>query len=197
MNLSRLVAYNTLIQIVSKSISVVFGITTTAILTNYLGASGFGDYIFALSIVSIFSSISDWGITLIAVREASRNKINQGQIFGNVILLRLALSTAAMIIVWVLAFIFPFNSSHPLVLRHLILLASLLIVIFALKTSLEIIFQAKLKLDRMALTELIASLLTLVFVVFVVIISNTKIIATGIVAIHATVIILIPFIFSP
>jgi len=73
-----------------------------------------------------------------------------------------------MIIVWVLAFIFPFNSSHPLVLRHLILLASLLIVIFALKTSLEIIFQAKLKLDRMALTELIASLLTLIFVVMIV-----------------------------
>lgn len=163
MNLSGLVAYNTLIQILGKVVTLFFGITTTALLTNYLGPGGFGDYIFALSFVSIFSGMADWGTVLITVREAAREKDNQGQIFGNVLILRLTISLLAMIAVWVVISFFPLSAASPLSLRRLVMLASLLIVIFSLKTSLGIVFQTKLKMERSALVELVASILTLAF----------------------------------
>lgn len=161
MNLSRVVAYNTLIQVLGKAVTLVFGITTTALLTNYLGAAGFGEYTFALSFVAIFSSIADWGTTLITVREASRTPDAQGQIFGNVLFLRLGLSVLAMLFVWLLMAIFPITSSDPEALRRLVMLSSTLILVFALKTSLEIVFQTKIKMGRTALVEFMASLLTL------------------------------------
>lgn len=163
MNLTKVVAYNTLVQVAGKAITLVFGITTTALLTNYLGPVGFGDYIFSLSFVAIFSSMADWGTMLITVREAARDEKNQGKIFANVLLLRLGLSFLAMVAVWLLIILFPFNSAHPELLRRLVILSSTLIVIFGLKTSLEIIFQTKIKLAQTALVELTASLLTLIF----------------------------------
>lgn len=163
MNLSRLVAYNTLIQILGKAVTLVFGITTTALLTNYLGPVGFGEYTFALSFVAIFSSIADWGTTLIAVREASRSPESQGEIFTNVLFLRLGLSFLAMLAVWAIALFFPFSPTDADFLRRLVMLASTLILIFALKTSLEIVFQTKIRMGRTAMVEFAASLLTLVF----------------------------------
>lgn len=163
MNLSRLVAYNTLVQISAKIITLVFGVTTTILLTNYLGSSGFGDYIFALSYTAIFSGIADWGTTLISIRDAVRNQDQEGRFLGNVIILRLLLSLLAILIAWLVIIFFPALVHHSQQLQRLALLSSTLILLFALKNSLEIIFQAKLKMDRMAMTELAASLFTLAF----------------------------------
>ncbi|TSC54189.1 MAG: heteropolysaccharide repeat-containing protein [Microgenomates group bacterium LiPW_16] len=163
MNLSRVIAYNTLVQILGKSITLVFGITTTALLTNYLGPVGFGDYIFALSFVAIFSGVADWGTVLITVREAAREEKIQDKIFGNILLLRLGLSFLAMAVVWLIIFFFPLTGPHPDFLRRLVILSSVLILLFALKTSLGIIFQTKLKMERGALVDLTASLLTFIF----------------------------------
>lgn len=168
MNLSRLVAYNTLIQVFGKTVTVVFGITTTALLTNYLGPSGFGEYVFALSFVAIFSSVADWGTALIAVREAARQEKNENQIFGNVFILRLVLSLLATLISWLVIFLFPGVSSGGESLKRLVILASVLILFFSLKNSLGIIFQTKLKLDKVVFLDFVASVLTLCFSFFVV-----------------------------
>lgn len=168
MNLSRIVTYNTLIQILGKIVTVVFGITTTAILTNYLGASGFGEYVFVLSFVAIFSSVADWGTALIAVREAARQEKNESQIFSNVLILRLVLSFLATLISWLVIFLFPGVAHNGEPLKRLVILASLLILFFSLKNSLGIIFQTKLKLDKVVLLDFIASALTLFFSFFVV-----------------------------
>ncbi|MFH0863799.1 MAG: flippase [Candidatus Gottesmanbacteria bacterium] len=162
MNLSRVVAYNTFIQILGKGITVIFGITTTALLTNYLGAGGFGNYTFALSFVAIFSSIADWGTVLISVKEASRSVNQQDKIFGNTLLLRFFLSIIATIAVWIIIFLFPLKTIHQESLRSLVIFSSILILIFSLKTSLEIVFQTKLKQQKTALVEWTASFLTLI-----------------------------------
>lgn len=163
MNLSQVVAYNTLVQIFGKAITLIFGITTTALLTNYLGPAGFGDYVFALSFAAIFSGMADWGTTLITVREAAQNKEKQSKIFANVLLLRLGLSLLATLVVWLIIFVFPLTSAQPETLRRLVILSSTLILLFNLKNSLGIIFQTKLKMGRAALVEFTASLFTLMF----------------------------------
>ena len=45
MNLRRVVALNTFWQFFAKAIGVGFGLITVALLTDYLGLDGYGDYI--------------------------------------------------------------------------------------------------------------------------------------------------------
>lgn len=181
MNLSLVVAKNTFVQIVAKSITLVFGIVTTAFLTNYLGAAGFGDYIFALSFVAIFSSIADWGTMLITVREAVRREKIQGQIFGNVLILRLGLSLVAMVCAWLAISFFPLTSPDSGSLRRAVILSSTLIAIFALKASIGVIFQTKLRMERLAVVDLIAGSLTLALSLLIIKIRGDLLLLIGVI----------------
>lgn len=165
MSLSRVIVSNTLAQVISKAIAVIFGIITTALLTNYLGPAGFGDYLFVLSYVAIFTGIADWGTVLISVREASRRHDEQTSIFINTLVLRFLLSLGAMLLGILLIFILPLNSSNNLQLQKLVLLASSLTLLMGLKNSFGIIFQTKLQLDKTAMTEFLSSLITLILTV--------------------------------
>ena len=193
MTLSHPVAYNTFVQILGKAVTLIFGITTTALLTNYLGSAGFGDYIFALSFVAIFSGIADWGTTLITVKEAAREEKNQGQLFANVLLLRFGLSILAMLAVWLVIFFFPLVSANQDFLRRLVILSSTLIVIFGLKTSLGIIFQTKLKMGRGAVVDLTASLATLIFSFLIIKISGSLFSLIGVIILANLVALLLAF----
>lgn len=165
MNLSQAVAYNTLIQIIGKAGSVVFGMLVTLLLTNYLGPAGFGQYLFTLSYVAIFYSLADWGTNLVGVKMASENEEKQRAVFGNLIWLRLAFSLVAsfsgIIIVW----FFPSLFKEVL---SLIILSSFLILLFSFKNSLAVVFQTKLKMEKLVLVELISSFGILIFSLLVI-----------------------------
>ena len=157
MSLSRLVAKNTLLQIVTKLATSVIGLVTRKLLTNYLGPVGFGDYIFILSYVALFGSIADWGTQLVSVREASRSPQLQPKIFGSAILGRLILSVVAAVVA---LFALPFLHLSP-ALSSLASFSCLLIIVFTLKSSLGIIFETLMRLDRWFFVEIVASTSTL------------------------------------
>ena len=45
MSLAKKFAYNSLIQLIGKGLSVVFGLLGVALITRYLGVIGFGRYV--------------------------------------------------------------------------------------------------------------------------------------------------------
>lgn len=157
MSLSRLIAKNTSYQIFAKFVTSLIGLVSRKLLTNYLGPAGFGDYIFALAFSNIFGAIADWGTLLISVREASRNPNLQPQIFGTAIVSRLGLSILATVVALLILPIMHLSPS----LNQATILASILIIVFALKASLGIIFDTKLRMDRWFFVEVAASFSTL------------------------------------
>lgn len=160
MNPLRVVAYNTFVQVIGKVGAVIFGMVTTLLLTNYLGAEGFGRYIFILSYAAIFYSLSDWGTSLVGVKLASEEKSKQAVIFGNLLWMRAWLSVSSVLISLVLFFLLPIFDKET---QPLVIFSSLLIILFSLKNSLAIVFQTKLKMEKTAVMELLASFLVLVF----------------------------------
>jgi len=157
MSLSQKVAFNTVVQIVAKVVTVFFTLLTTILLTGYLGKSGFGDYIYVITLVIMFGALADWGTATIGVREAVKEEKRQGQIFANILVLRLLLSFLATILLIGLGLILPLQTDRPEVLRQVIMVASTLLILNVLKASFGIVFQAKLQMQKQAAANIATS----------------------------------------
>lgn len=157
MSLSQRVAFNTVVQIVSKIITVFFTLLTTVLLTSYLGKEGFGDYIYVITLVIMFGALADWGTATIGVREAVKKEKRQDQIFANILVLRLLLSFLAMVLLIGFAYFVPLKVTRPETLRQAIMVASILLMLNVLKASFGIVFQVKLQMQKLALTNIVTS----------------------------------------
>jgi O-antigen/teichoic acid export membrane protein len=89
MRLSQKIAYNTIVQIIGKGASTILGLASVAVMARYLGASGFGQYTTAMTYVSFFSVISDFGLTLVTSRLISEPGADEKKIISNLFGLRL------------------------------------------------------------------------------------------------------------
>jgi O-antigen/teichoic acid export membrane protein len=163
MNLPQKVAFNTVVQIASKIITVGFTLLTTILLTGYLGKEGYGDYIYILSLAIIFGSLADWGTLTIGVREVAKVKKNPGQLLANIFFLRLILAILAAILLIIVSLVLPIQVRDPMLVRRVIRIAGLLVFLVTIKASFSLVFQSKLAMQKTALSDILASGLTFLF----------------------------------
>ena len=162
MKLSQKVAFNTVVQIATKVITVFFGFFTMVILTRYLGREMYGNYMYILTLVVLFGAFADWGTATIGVREASKEKEKQDKVLVNIFLLRLFLSLGASVLMIMAAFLMPLKIANPLnelMLRQGIIIGSLILILSAIKASFGIVFQTRLEMQKYAIGDIIASIL--------------------------------------
>ena len=174
--LSHKIAWNTLVQMGGKVATTALGVIITILLTRYLGPAGFGAFTFILVFVTMFGSLADWGMTLITVREASKNPTggNAAEIIGNILIIRLLLAVLAAAVAIVVINFFSADFS----IKILVAVASLSLIASSLKTSFQIIFNVKLRMENSALSDFSANFLTLLVVLLVI---NFKLGLTGVV----------------
>lgn len=163
-SLSHKIAANTLVQIVGKGISVFLGVIITILLTRYLGPSGYGSYTFVLVFVTMFGVIGDWGLSLITVREASKNTADAQEIISNVFVIRLALSLIAVVASIIVIHLLPYSPQ----IRQLVTIFSLFLIATSIKTSLQIIFNVKLVMQYWAISEAVANIAYLIMIVLII-----------------------------
>lgn len=161
---SKKIALNTLAQMGGKVATTGLGVIITILLTRYLGPAGFGAFTFILVFVAMFGSLADWGMTLITIREASKNPAGSSEIIGNILVIRLILATMAA---GVAVIVINFLAVEPLV-KMLVMIASLSLIASSLKTSFQIIFNVKLRMENTALSDFSTNLLTLAIVFLVI-----------------------------
>ena len=159
MHLSQKVALNTIVQIATKVVTVLFGFLTMVILTRYLGSEGYGNYMYVLTLVVLFGGFADWGTATIGVREAAKNEEKQSLILSNIFLVRLILALLGGLLMLLISFWLPLKTAHELLVRQGILFGSLILILFALKASFGIIFQTKLQIYKLAVADIVASIL--------------------------------------
>ncbi len=167
MNLSQKVAFNTIVQIATKVITVIFGLLVTILLTNYLGPEGFGNYMYVIALVIIFGAFADWGTGTIGVREAVKRK-EQSRALSNIFLVRMAFSLIAALMMALVAMVIPLQTTHPLLIRKAIMLGSLILALNTIKTSLLVIFQTKLQLQKQSVVDITISILIFLITLFLV-----------------------------
>jgi O-antigen/teichoic acid export membrane protein len=162
MTLAKKVALNTIVQTASKIISTALGLLTIALMTRYLGPSGFGEYTTIITFISFFAVIADLGLTLVTVQLISvpdsvpgDTANDQNRILSNLFSLRLLSALfflgLAPIIIWLL----PYDQA----IKIGVLIATASFLFPALNQILVGLFQKKLRLDRVSIAEIASRLL--------------------------------------
>jgi O-antigen/teichoic acid export membrane protein len=153
-----------LVIMISGRVSLlILGLVVTAILTRTLGPAGFGQYRAAVAYLGLIVVLADMGLASIFMREISRVGADQQRIVGNALALRLAISSAMLLIAVGLAFLLPFDHSA----RLGILGGALGFLAYSLHLLLFGLFQQRLRQQGAVLAELSGGIvLVLVVVVF-------------------------------
>ncbi len=164
MRLSTKIAYNTIIQIISKVIATALGLVSVAIMTRYLGTAGFGGYTTIITFLSFFGIIADLGLTLVTVQMISKPGVNEGKILNNLFTLRfftaiIFLGLAPLVVVF-----FPYD---PIV-KIGIAITTFSFLFAALSQILVGLFQKNLRMDKVSVAEIISRIFLVALVVWAV-----------------------------
>lgn len=106
MSLTRLVAWNTLIQVGGRLIGLTASMAFTALLTRHLGLATYGQLVAASTYVALFVILGDAGLYLVTVRRAAQEVERRAAILGTAFVLRallpiVPLALACLLVRWV------------------------------------------------------------------------------------------------
>lgn len=155
MNLSKKVALNTIVQILSKTVSIALGLVTVAIMTRYLGPIGFGQYTTIITFLSFFAVAADLGLTLVTVQMITQPNINQDEVLSNLFSLRLFTAVILLLLAPISIFFFPYDPQ----IKIGVMLATSSFLFVALNQILVGLFQKNLRLDRVSIAEIVSRII--------------------------------------
>lgn len=163
MELKKKIAYNTIVQIIGKSLSTLLGVLSLAIMTRYLGTKGFGEYSTVITFVSFFAMSADLGLNLITTKMISDpNEKNVNKTLSNLFSIRFFSAIILLGLAPVFIFFFPYNET----IKIGVAIATLSYVFPALNQILIGLFQKTLQMQRAMLAEVIGKVF-LVILIFI------------------------------
>lgn len=107
MSLARKILGNTFAQVAGRFATALLAVIVVKILTGYLGQAGYGKYATIYEFLAFFGAFADFGIFTIAVREMSKDKNKEAEIFGNALTLRTIFTCTALFVAAVAVFFVP------------------------------------------------------------------------------------------
>ena len=155
MTLSVRVAHNTIIQIISKIISVALGFMAVAIMARYLGQAGFGRYTIITAFLSFFAILADLGLTLVTVQMISQPESDEKKILSNLFSLRLF---SALIFLGAASFLIIFLPYEPII-KWGVFLGAASFLFAALNQIIIGLFQKNLRMGRAAIAEIFSKII--------------------------------------
>jgi len=160
MVLARKIAYNVVSSATAKILSTVLALVNIGFITRYLGINGFGYYATVLAFFSFFGAILDLGLYAVATREISRKNADEKKIMSNVFALRILSSAALIFIAPLLMWLLP----YPEEIKKGILIIAVSYIFSSSYMVFNGIFQKNLRMDKVALSELVGRIIQVAFV---------------------------------
>lgn len=106
-------ARNTIIQMIGRAFSTLFGVVALALVTRYLGQERYGWYTTVTTYLQFFGILADFGLTLITAQMLSEPGVDEKKTLSNLFTFRLILSGlffgASVLLIW----LFP----YPLIIK--------------------------------------------------------------------------------
>jgi len=150
MHIATKVAYNTIIQAISKILSTILGLIAVALITRYLGQNGFGEYTTIVTFLSFFGIMADLGLTLVTIQMISHPGVDQKKVLNNLFSLRFFSAFIFLGLAIPIAFFFPYGEA----IKNGIVILSLSFFFIALNQILIGFFQKSLRMDKAAIAEI-------------------------------------------
>jgi len=160
------IAKNSLWHFGAKALGVLLGIITIAILTRYLGTSGFGTYATALAWLQFFGILVDFGLYMVLLSELGKtdDSSEQQKITGNIMSLRI-ISAGLILLLSILAgWLMPYDTLTKLTIT--LLAGSFLCQL--INQILTGVFQKHLAMNKGAWVEIVSKLFTLLLILLAV-----------------------------
>ena len=150
-------ASNTAVQLAGKGAVLALGVVSIAVLTRYLGPEDYGKYTLALMYMQLFGVLADVGLFTTVVREISKDPERTEELVGNTIALRLVLSIVVIALAAAVSLLLPYDHQ----VRVAILLAGAPLLIGMLTTSFVAVLQARLRMGRAVIGDVIGRAVSL------------------------------------
>ncbi len=160
----RRVASNTAVQVAGKGIILAIGAVSIVVLTRYLGPSDYGRYALAFTYMQLFGVVADVGLYTTVVRDISKDPSRTERLVGNVLCLRLLLSLAVIALAAGISLLLPYAPKE----RVAILIAGAPLLLGMLTASMVVVLQARLRMGRAVVGDLLGRAFALGLVLLVV-----------------------------
>src|SRR3989339_542707 len=160
MSLKYKIAYNTLVQFIGRFATSLIGFITTLILARFLGAAEYGVYSKIYTLVAFFYLFVDFGLNAVYVRRYQNNLSKLNQVFS----LRTIFFLVSLVLIG-LFLLFSGNLIFTGQQKLWVLLFAPTILLFGYYTTLNIVFQLKLRYDLSVLSAIIGGLAGLVLLI--------------------------------
>lgn len=106
---------NTLSQVAVRFSGTITTFAATLLIVSFMGISSLGSFVTITSFVALFYLLIDFGLNTVYLRDYFKNT---EEFFGNLILLRLLLSSAVFSVVVLLVFLIPTDFVHGLSIQN-------------------------------------------------------------------------------
>jgi O-antigen/teichoic acid export membrane protein len=161
----RRVASNTAVQLAGKGAILAMGAVSITVVTRYLGPELYGKYSLALLYTQLFGVVADVGLYTTLVRDISRDPSRTEELVGNVLVLRLALAIAVIAVGAGISLALPYDRE----VRVAIVLAGGPLLFGMLTSSIEAVFQSRLRMTPAVIADVLGRAVALGLVVVVVV----------------------------
>lgn len=148
---TKSLARNTAMQVTGKFLATFFGLLTVAILTRYMGAEGYGELTLAITFLSVFAVIVDFGLTLTTTQLISEHKADEQKLIGNLLAMRIITGVLFLALAPLIALLFPYSEGVKLAIA-----VGTFAYLFGSTAQMMIgIFQKRLVIGRFVIAELL------------------------------------------
>lgn len=153
------IARNTIVQTIGKIISIALGWAILLILTNYLGAAGFGSYTIMSAYLQFFAVAADLGFVLVSAQLLAERPDDKDKVFANLLTFRLVTALVLFLAPFGIWF-FPYS----LLVKQGVVILAMSFFLIALLQVFTGLFQKELSMGRALMGELIGRVVLLVTV---------------------------------
>lgn len=173
MSLTTSIAKHTLLQIIGRTIGTVLGLISVALLTRYLGQSGYGAFTTITGFLQFFGILVDFGLTLTTVQMISESNAYAPRIMGNIFTLRLISALVFFGLAPIIVLFFP----YPPEVKIGVAVGSIAFLCMTMTQVQVGVFQKNLAMERVALAE-VASRAVLLIGIMLAIFMHAGLLAT-------------------
>lgn len=157
MNTIQRIFKNTGVLFIAQIINYGLAFFYTIYMARFLGAEGFGILSFAISFTTILGIVADLGLSVLAVREISRDKSISAQYTGNFLVIKLFLSFFTIVLIAVLINIL----NYPSQTIEVVYLMAFWVIFTSFTQFFYSVFQAHEKMEYQALGTILYSVMLL------------------------------------
>jgi O-antigen/teichoic acid export membrane protein len=151
---------------IGKVVEILSGLLIGVLVARYLQPEGYGIYNYTIGFVGLFTLLSEFGITGIAIRDFAKKSTNINFLFGSVIGIRLVFSCITILIIIAITLTFEDNPQ----LRLFIIIYSLNYIFLSFSATFRNFFSSQLKnefiIKSILFRTLIVASIKIAFIIF-------------------------------